>query len=373
MSIGECTDNRDAENQAEDLENRRKEAIEFKEKGNSLVKTKQFESAIKRYTSAIELYDKDPVFFSNRSQCYLKLEKYLECIEDATNAIRLDPDSAKSYFRRMQAYEKLGEDRKALKNCQKWLELCPGDTEAEKSFDKIHNRISEAEKKKDKEKIRWSKFASRSSSTSFVNRPPHLRSKKPLKSIPVGLYKAASPIPEAIIDRIFDNNTGETNHLPETDSKLFRPNFLIQSPKPLTQKKQETAAVVAMDVDEKVEPPPPAEPCLPSIEELEKLKSSLIAIPEFGPHFVTTWKELDEIQQFLYLRNIVNANISVGRILGAQLDSTLLTEIILVLDKYFIHYKLPAIRVLRELMSNSEMSLLVMFLESEDKNRELEV
>lgn len=369
MSINDCGDNRDAENQAEDLENRRKEAVEFKEKGNTLVKIKEFEPAIEMYSRAIELFDQDPVFYSNRSQAYLKLEKYSECIEDATRAIELDPDSSKSFYRRMLAYEKLGDDRKALKNCRKWLDLCPTDKEAEKSFDKIHNRISEAEKKKDMKKIRWSKFVSRATSTSFVNRPAHLRSKKPLKTIPIGIYKAASPIPEAIIDRIFDNNTGETNPQPETDSKLFKPNFLNISAKAQKMKKDE--AVEKMEVDEKVEFPPPSEPRLPSIEEMEKSQSPLIVVPQSGPHFVSLWKELDEIQQFLFLKNIVNANMPVGRILGAQLDSTLLSEIILVLDKYFLYYNLPAIQVLLDLRNNSEIEMLIMFLEREDKQSEL--
>lgn len=369
MSIDDCGDNREAENQAEDLENRRKKAVEFKEKGNTLVKTKEFESAVKMYSRAIELFDQDPVFYSNRSQAYLKLEKYSECIEDATRAIELDPKSSKSHFRSMLAYEKLGDDRKALKNCRKWLDLCPGDQEAEKYFDKIHNRISEVEKKKDKEKIRWSKFVSRATSTSFVNRPAHLRSKKPLKNIPVGIYKATSPIPEAIIDRIFDNNTGETNPHPETDSKLFKPNFLnISARAQKSPKKVET--VEKTEVDKIVEFLPPSEPRLPSIEELEKFQSSLIAVPQSGPHFVSVWKELDEIQQFLYLKNIVNTNMSVGRMLGALLDSTLLSEIILVLDKYFLYYNLPTIQVIRDLRNNSEISMLVMFMENEDKQSE---
>lgn len=367
LTIDEFGDNREAENQADDVESRLKEAAEFKEKGNTLVKSKEFESAIKMYTRAIEIYNKDHVFFSNRSQCYLKLEKYQECIDDATKAIELNPENSKAYYRRMVAYEKLGEDFKALKNCRKWLDLCPKDQEAEKHFDKIHNRIAEIEKKKDKEKIRWSKFGSKATSTNFVHRPAHLRSKKSLKKIPIGLHKAASPIPECIIDRIFDNNTGETNPHPETDSKLFKPNFL--NPQKLPKKVEPIVVKMEVDQEETSTETPIPEPSLPQFDELEKLKSPLIITPSSGPQFVSIWKELDEFQKFLYLKNIIDSTRSIGEILSAQLDSKMLSEIILVLDKFFTHYKLPTLQILIDLKSNSEIDMLVMFLENEDKKR----
>lgn len=319
------------------------------------------------YSRAIDLFDKDSVFYSNRSQCYLKLEKYQECIVDATRAIQLNPENSKAFYRRMAAYEKIGEDYKALKDCRKWLDLCPTDQEAEKYFDKIHNRIAEIERKKDKEKIRWSKFGSRAQFTNFVHRPAHLRSKKSLKKIPIGLHKAASPIPECIIDRIFDNNTGETNPHPETDSKLFKPNFLNQQ-KPLPKKVE--PVIVKMDVDE-VEKEMETEPSLPPFDQLENMKSPLITTPTSGPQFVSVWKELDEIQKFLYLKNIVESKISISELLSAQLDSKMLSEIILVLDKFFTFYNFPTLNILIDLKSNSEIDMLIMFLENEDKQREL--
>lgn len=208
MSIDEGDDNKALE-ERNDADTKKQQATEFKDKGNAFVKAKDYESALKMYSRAIDLSKDDPVFYSNRSQCYLSLEKYRDCISDATKAIELDPKSTKAFYRRMSAYEKLGEDYKALQSCREWLNLAPEDTTAKNSYDRIHNRIVEAEKKKDQEKIRWSRLGPHSEVVNFVSRPAHRRSKRAMKNVPVELRKANSPIPESIIDRIFDNNTGE--------------------------------------------------------------------------------------------------------------------------------------------------------------------
>jgi hypothetical protein len=356
------------------VEAKKNEAATFKDKGNTFVKAKDYESALKMYSRAIELYDKDPVFFSNRSQCYLSLEKYQDCIDDATKAIELDPKSTKSFYRRMTAYEKLGEDYKALQSCRQWLDLAPEDVSANNTYDRIHNRIAEAEKKKDKEKIRWTRLRPNSELVEFVNRPPHLRSKRPLKTVAVELQKAASPIPESLIDRIFDNNTGEAP--PETNSKLFKSNFLA-SPKVQPPAAEEKPEIQASIVDEKNKLNEQNETLkaetkkeLPSLEEIEAEKSHFIAIPLSGPQFLSIWKELSDVQRFLYLRNIVESNVPVGKLLGAQLDSGILSDIIRILHKFFMPYRVPFVGVLSDLRDNSEIDLLKMFLEADEKESE---
>ena len=401
MSMAVDEDNKETEEQ-NNAAIRKKEAIEFKDKGNKFVKNKEYESAIKMYTRAIELCSDDPVFYSNRAQCYLSLEKYQECIDDATKAIELDPKSSKSYFRRMTAYEKLGDDRKAMQSCSKLLDLTPEDTTSKNAYDRIINRIMEAEKKKDKEKIRWSRRGSSSKITNFVTKPPHLCSKKPMKNVPVRLRKAASPIPEAIIDRIFDNNTGET--VPEMDSKLFKPKFLISnevSP-PKIAKLAQTTNIEAQSVEnndsveannnvkvaESQEKPTLEEleahksqkkPTLeeleahksqkkPTLEELEAHKNHLITIPLTGPKFFAAWKELTDIQRFLYLKNFVDNNADIGKLgPGAQLNSDMLSEIINTIYLYFMPLHVPFIRLLYDLGQNSEVSTLAMFMEDDEK------
>lgn len=380
MSIDDG-DNRASEEQ-NDAASRRQEAAEFKEMGNQFVKSKQYEAAVKMYSRAIDLCDNDPLFFSNRSQCYLSLEKYKECIDDASKAIALDSSfsGSKAFYRRMTAYEKLGEDVKALQSCSQWLKQLPEDQIAKNAYDRIHNRIMEAEKKKDKEKIRWSRLGRSSEVVSFVTKPPHLSSKRPMKKIPVRLRKAASPIPEAILDRIFGNNTGETVPEPETDSKLFKPNFLMTSPPTSSPPK-----IARLDGAKDEEPPiienkkkinetneilKATEIKHFTLEELEAQKSQLIAIPSSGPQFYSAWKELSEAQRFLYLKNIADHNAPIGKLLGAQLSSGMLSEIIYAVHKYFPLYNLSSIRLLHDLGQNPEVRLLSMFLETDETTSE---
>lgn len=373
-------DNKISEEQ-NDAATRRQEALEFKDKGNTFVKGKEYESAVKMYTRAIELCNDDPVFFSNRSQCFLTLERYKECIEDANRAIELDPKSFKSLYRRMAAYEKLGDDFRALQSCRQWLDVAPDDQSCKNAYDRIHNRIIDAEKKKDKEKIRWSRLGINSEVTNFVTKPPHLRSKRPMKNIPVRLRKAASPIPEAIIDKIFGNNTGENLPEPETDSKLFKPNFLLSpsagSPPKIAklEEKPKVQAPVIIDekkkLDETNEILKAQKEQVMTMEELETHKNHLIVLPASGPQFSGAWKELSDIQRFLYLKNIVESNKNIGKLLGPQLDNSMLKEIIHTIHKYFPLHQLPCIRLLNDLGKNSEMSLLAMFLEEAEKKSKL--
>lgn len=380
MSIGD-------DNKACEEENvtaaRKQEAVTFKDKGNVFVQKKDYESAIKMYTRAIELCNDDTVFFSNRAQCYLSLEKYKECIDDANKGIEIDPKHVKSYYRRMTALEKSGEDFKAIQTCQKLLELNPEDASTNSAYDRLHNRIMEAEKKKDKEKIRWSRLRSSGQLTNFVTKPPHLRSKRPMKGIPVSLHKAASPIPEAIIDRIFDNNTGENVPEPETDSKLFKPNFLT-SPTPIKVSPPKVAKVESPNtqtiVDDKKKIDETNEilkrseiPKDVPMDELESQKNHLITIPKSGPQFYAAWKELGDVHRFLYLKNIADNNANVGKLIGAQLNSEMLSEIISIVHKYFTAYSVPYTQLLSDLGKNSELSMLAMFLEDEEKKSKLKI
>jgi hypothetical protein len=196
-----------------------------------------------------------------------------------------------------------------------------------------------------------------------------------MKKVPVRLRKAASPIPEAIIDKIFDNNTGETVSEPETDSKLFKPNFLLSCdaspPKiPKLEEKLKSAAPVIIEdkktLDETNEIVKAKEQQA-TLEELEAQKYNFISTPSTGPQFYGAWKEFNDVQRFLYLKNISDGNTHIGKLLGAQLDSCMLSEIIHTVHKYFPSYNLPFIRLLNDLGNNIEVSVLALFLEEDDK------
>uniref|UniRef100_A0A0D3E4P7 STI1 domain-containing protein n=2 Tax=Brassica TaxID=3705 RepID=A0A0D3E4P7_BRAOL len=66
---------------------RREKALKEKEMGNAAYKKKDFETAIKHYSTAIEIDDEDISFITNRAAVHLEMGKYDECIKDCDKAV----------------------------------------------------------------------------------------------------------------------------------------------------------------------------------------------------------------------------------------------------------------------------------------------
>ncbi|XP_043717086.1 hsp70-Hsp90 organizing protein 3-like [Telopea speciosissima] len=66
---------------------RKAQAQKEKEAGNAAYKKKDFETAIQRYSKAVELDDEDISFLTNRAAVYLEMGKYDECIKDCDKAV----------------------------------------------------------------------------------------------------------------------------------------------------------------------------------------------------------------------------------------------------------------------------------------------
>lgn len=88
-------------------EEKDKITMKLKEQGNVYFKNKEYENAIKLYTTALNI-KKDPVFLSNRSACYVSLGEYEKVVEDCSAALELKRDYSKCLLRRASAYEILG-------------------------------------------------------------------------------------------------------------------------------------------------------------------------------------------------------------------------------------------------------------------------
>lgn len=266
----------------------------------------------------------------------------------------------------MTAYEKLNEDMKALKNCQDWMSALPEDQLAKTNYDRIHNKLIENARLKEREKIKWSRSLV---PTEFIEKPLHSQSKRSLRKVDVRIRKSHSPIPDDVIDKIFNNNTGEhTPYRVTSDSKLFKPNFLeTNKTKEDSSDKKDTKSMVD-ESNQILKANDNKEQRIPSLKDLESAKNDLIAIPSTGPQFYTTWKELNEVQRFLYLRLIAEKDVKFGQLLGAQLESSILGEIITVVHKYFILYNIPYIQLIYELSKNPELTILAMLLDQDEKD-----
>ena len=83
---------------------RKQEANNEKIKGSELMKTKEYDEAIKHYTKSIRLDDFEPTTYANRALAYIKNTEYGKGLEDCNRAIDLKNDYIKAYYRRGICY-----------------------------------------------------------------------------------------------------------------------------------------------------------------------------------------------------------------------------------------------------------------------------
>ena len=83
---------------------RKQEANNEKIKGNELMKTKEYDEAIRHYTKSIRLDDFEPTTYANRALAYIKNTEYGKGLEDCNKAIDLKNDYIKAYYRRGICY-----------------------------------------------------------------------------------------------------------------------------------------------------------------------------------------------------------------------------------------------------------------------------
>lgn len=101
-------------------------AADCKAKGNEFLKTKDFESAISWYTTAIEKDSTQHVFYSNRSAAYLQKGDADSALKDAESCIATKPDWAKGYNRKGCALHSLKRYDDAIAAFEAGLKIAPG-------------------------------------------------------------------------------------------------------------------------------------------------------------------------------------------------------------------------------------------------------
>lgn len=139
----------------------------------------------------------EAVYYMNRALCYLKQKNFKECIDDCNSATELDNKAVKAYYRRMQAHEQMenGDLKAALKDCETILKLEPKNVDAQRSLDRIRKLVPSTKIVNETKPVNWSQFETKPGyeRIDFISKAPHLRSKDPLKRIPIGDGSANKP------------------------------------------------------------------------------------------------------------------------------------------------------------------------------------
>jgi len=99
-------------------------ALAEKKLGNAAYKVKDWDTAIKHYTNAIELDGTNHTFFSNRSACYAGKGEHANSLADAEQVILLNPTFVKGYTRKALALRQLDRMEEAINTYKAGIEKC---------------------------------------------------------------------------------------------------------------------------------------------------------------------------------------------------------------------------------------------------------
>nr|XP_020832834.1 RNA polymerase II-associated protein 3 isoform X2 [Phascolarctos cinereus] len=157
----------------------RQQAIREKDLGNGFFKEGKYELAIECYTRGIAADGTNALLPANRAMAYLKIQKYEEAEKDCTQAILLDGSYLKAFARRGTARTALGKLNEAKEDFTVVLNLEPGNKQAISELSRIKKELIE--------KGLWAdvfdKSTERQNLVKPIDKPLHLRSNKPLKTI----------------------------------------------------------------------------------------------------------------------------------------------------------------------------------------------
>ncbi|KAB0795031.1 hypothetical protein PPYR_00814 [Photinus pyralis] len=354
------------------------QAVYEKEKGNNFVKHHKWDQAILCYTKAIECYAYDPIFYANRALCYLKKENYKLAETDCTSALRLDKSYVKAYQRRAAAREALNQLTEAHDDLLKVFDYEPNNKESKTALSKLEKKLENVNKKpiiklstdlRPKSKFTISQQKKHSSTVAGVentsaankpttvqtywsgeddielieaiNKPPHLRSKKPLRRITI-----------QDVDDVTDKDTNSPLPWPRpgNDSTLIKCDDLKVVERKLAQPHQ--VETQKAKVDDKV-----------------SISSEFnMSVPLTSIQFTSDWRQLEKCKelQYQYLKQI-NPD-KIPSLFKESLDCDIFSGIIHTLAEMFVENGDKSVYLyLLKLSEVKRFSMLSMFMGDSDK------
>eukprot|EP01098_Paradermamoeba_levis_P013785 TRINITY_DN636_c0_g1_i4.p1 TRINITY_DN636_c0_g1~~TRINITY_DN636_c0_g1_i4.p1 ORF type:complete len:305 (-),score=118.69 TRINITY_DN636_c0_g1_i4:177-1091(-) len=127
------------------MADKKKLAVEAKEKGNKFFGQKDYKSAIEQYTKAIEYDPSEYTFYTNRAAAYQGLNDWQTALSDANKSVELKPDWSKGWYRK-------GLSHKALNNWDEAFFAFHSANKYDPSSDVIKAALTEADTERRKPK-----------------------------------------------------------------------------------------------------------------------------------------------------------------------------------------------------------------------------
>ncbi|GMM56104.1 Sgt2 protein [Maudiozyma humilis] len=121
-------------------------AESLKLQGNKAMASRDFETAIEKYTEAISTLPTNAIYYANRAAAHSSLKQYDLAIEDAKSAIKIDPAYSKGYSRLGFAKYAQGKPEEALEAYKQVLDL-EGDKATEvmkRDYETAKKRVEES-------------------------------------------------------------------------------------------------------------------------------------------------------------------------------------------------------------------------------------
>nr|XP_023016075.1 RNA polymerase II-associated protein 3 [Leptinotarsa decemlineata] len=395
--------NEDSELTDECNENIYDEALIEKEKGNKFVKNQKWDEAIKSYTKAIECYSYDPVFYANRALCYLKISKFEETEKDCTLSLKLDPTYVKAYQRRAAARSNLNKLENAEMDLLKVLELEPKNKESIIELEKIRQKLN-----RHTEKVIYSRVTrdikpidDSKPSTSWspqediilvkpIQKPPHLRSQKPLKRISITETKGGftektieSPRSQEAVKRHVVERHENIENLNELDEQIgeFKKKKAekhlekSEQSKSTVDFKQETQTCFKNEdfkITERTYSASNTKDVKNTVNDNKKLiecndRDVNLATPKNSVQFYSSWRNLKTPEEkYIYLKSVKPQELP--KIFLNSLESDIFSNILEVMVNYYIINKDPVFDILNYFSEVKRFSAITMFMASEDRN-----
>ncbi|KAJ7169455.1 putative stress-induced protein STI1 [Mycena filopes] len=117
------------------------QAEKFKQSGNTLMSSKQYDKAIEAYTQAVASDPTNAIYYSNRAAAYSSKGDHLSAIGDSQHAITVDPNFVKAYHRLGHAQYSLADFRAAADAFERGLKLDPNNAGLKSGLENATARI----------------------------------------------------------------------------------------------------------------------------------------------------------------------------------------------------------------------------------------